>query len=73
MAILHKVTIGEYIEQCFIYGMQNFDESHRALVIEYISSFEECYMTKEEMQSLSTGELISRSYWIMNEYVKGIN
>lgn len=67
-----EFTIGEYIEMRFFEGEVGREfESYKDSIIEYISRFEECQMSDEELAQLDPQELISTSYWIMSDYAKG--
>ncbi len=70
-----QVKLGMLIENWRMYGIPN-DKiylHYRRDIIDYIESFEECYLSFDELEELSPEELIYRSYWILSEYCKSIN
>lgn len=66
-------TVGMLVERWYCYGMPAvpLTPAQRAEVIEYARGFEECTVSREELERYEDSDLVQAAYWAMTDYARG--
>lgn len=66
-----KQSIGERVEDWFLYNGKCLNADERAEVIAFALSFEECWHDEATLKQMHDPDLVGAAYWAMAEYASG--
>lgn len=68
-------SVGEAIEEIVCYGSSEstpaLTTSDRQEIIDFATSFEECHLSRAEIEGLADKDVLNTAYWVMADYARG--